>query len=165
MSWHDRYRRAEGILSVLYCPHAVQAVFKYTAQLPPQVAAAKLQRLMAPLLATGAAAGADSEVAHLLSAAFETHQYSIGATLPPPQATGDSNADAAQGTQTSAAAVAAGNAASSSSRAGEGRAAAAGEAPFDEGLLGLLQQHALAAVGKLRDNMRGASLVTLPPGE
>jgi hypothetical protein len=49
--------------------------------------------------------------------------------------------------------------------AGEGSRAAGEEAPVDEGLLELLQQHALAAVGRLRDNMRGASLVTLPPGE
>lgn len=148
----------------MYCPHAVQDVFKYTAQLPPQVAAAKLQRLMAPLLPTAVAAGTDGEVADLLSAAFETHQYSIGAALPP-QATRESDADAAGTPTSAAAAAAAGNAASSSSRAGAGEGSAAGEAPLDGGLLDLLQQHALAAAGKLRDNMRGASLVTLPPGK
>lgn len=119
----------------------LQAIFKYVRQLPPHKAATKLQRLMQPLLASGTmpTSATELEVAELLNTALDR------------QCSSSVSASAAAGSE---------------AVDGAASAAAAGDVPpLSEDLLELLGNCAAAAGIKLRDAMRGASLVTLTAGE
>lgn len=114
----------------------------------------KFQRMMQPLLGPSSSSTADLEVADLLSAALDT-QYSASLATLSPQA----SASAVQAASSVDAVQAA---------AGPSGAAAGGEqgsSSLDDALLEVLRERAAVAVGKLRDSTRGASLVTLAPGE
>lgn len=135
----------------------LQAVLLYATQLPQDKALAKLQRLMLPLLFSSSNSdAADADSARLVEDALEA-------------ATHYSSSDS------SAAVVAAEKplSATGPTAAGGAAAGAAGASPFsaaagpelEEEVVELLTQRAVGAAGKLRDIMRGASLVTLAPGE
>lgn len=140
----------------------------YTSQLPPQKGPSKLQRLLQPLLAlnsssgsTPAAAAADSQVlADLLMAAFDTPHGSSGdAAAAEELLLGVVPEDSDNNSSTPTAAAAGGG-------LGGGDGSGAGKrGVLDAGVLQLLRQRAAAAALQLREDIRGASVVTLAPGE
>jgi hypothetical protein len=131
-----------------------QAILLHTSQLPPEKAAVKLQRMMQPLLGPSSSAAADPEVADLLSAALDA-QYSTSLTTLSPQASASTGQPASS----------AGAAQAAAGSFGAGSGGEQGSSNLNDALLEVLRERAAAAVGKLRDFVRGASLVTVAPGE
>jgi hypothetical protein len=145
----------------------LQALLLYATQLPQDKALAKLQRLMLPLLVSSSSSdAADADLAQVIADALQAatqHSSSdssaaVWAADRSLSATGPSYG-AACATPFSATPAAAGT-------AGTAAAAAGGsQAELGEEVMELLTQRAVGAAGKIRDFMRGASLVTLAPGE